>query len=151
MPKVFISYSARDGEVARQLYSFLQVAGAEPFLAEVDLNPGVKWKEEILNALRNSTWVFFLATPNSCLSQAVAHEVGASLVLNKKLIPLMWNVTPKQLPPWVDDTQAVDLRDSSRVVQLIKNIGESVHSDKFWTGVILAGIIAFGLWVLTKK
>lgn len=151
MPKVFISYSSKDSEVARQLYSFLQMAGAEPFLAEIDLPPGVKWKEEILDALRNSPWVFFLATPNSCPSQAVAHEIGASLVLKKKLIPLMWKVTPKQLPPWVDDTQAVDLRDSSKVVQLIKQIGETIQSDKFWTGVIVAGIIGFVFWVLAKK
>ena|SRR3989344_2759412 len=151
MPKVFISYSAKDSEVACQLYSFLQMAGAEPFLAEIDLAPGVKWKDEILDALRNSLWVFFLATPNSCPSQAVAHEIGASLVLKKKLIPLMWNVTPKQLPPWVDDTQAIDLRDSNKVVQLVKQIGETIQSDKFWTGVIVAGIIWLGFWVLAKK
>lgn len=151
MPHVFISYSSKDGEIARQLHLFLKCAGAEPFLAEIDLQPGTKWKESILENLRRSQWVFFLATPNSCKSQAVAHEIGASLVLNKKFIPLMLEVSPRDLPDWVDDTQAVDLKDSSKVMSLIEGVGNTIKSDKFWTGIIVAGLIGFVLWVLSRK
>ena len=148
--QVFISYSANDSAIARQLHMFLQMAGVRPFLAEIDLKPGVKWKEEILNALRGAQWVFFLATPNSCPSQAVAHEIGASLVLQKKFIPLMWHVKPENLPSWVDDTQAIDLGDAQRVQQLVQQIGATLKSDAFSRGVIFAGLIAFVFWVLSK-
>lgn len=151
MPNVFISYSTKDSDIALQLRSALSCAGITPFLAEVDLRPGVKWKDEILENLRQSEWVFFLATPNSCSSQSVSHEIGASLVLHKKFIPLMWNIEPNNLPPWVDDTQAVDLRDATKIAKLIQNIGDTIKSDKFWTGVIVAALIGFVIWVLTKK
>ena len=150
MPQVFISYSAQDSTIARQLYMALKMAGADPFLAEFDLHPGAVWKTEILNALRVAPWVFFLATPNSCPSQAVAHEIGASLVLNKKLIPLMWKVQPKDLPPWVDDRQAINLADGAQVVQLIENIGKTIKSDEFVKGVIVAGLICLGLWAISR-
>lgn len=150
MPHVFISYSSKDSEIAKRLHYFLACAGAEPFLAEISVTPGAKWKEDILENLRQSTWVFFLATPNSCQSQPVAHELGASLALKKKIIPIMWNVTAESLPVWVDDTQAVDIRDAPRVAQLIRNIGNTIKSDKFWTGIVVGGLIALGIWGISK-
>lgn len=151
MPSVFISYSSKDSEVAQQLHLALSLAGASPFLAELNLTPGKKWKDEILENLRQSQWVFFLATPNSCNSQAVAHEIGASLVLKKQFIPLMLGVTPSDLPDWVDDVQAIDMKDTSRISQLVQQIGETVKSDKFWTGVCVAALIGFALWALSRK
>jgi len=151
MPHVFISYSSKDREIARQLHSVLQYAGAEPFIAELDIEPGAHWKNTILKNIRQSQWVLFLATPNSCSSQAVAHEIGASLVLEKKLIPLMWGVTADQLPEWVNHTQAIDLEDCGRIARLVEGISEKVKADKFWTGVFTAALICFALWVLSKK
>jgi hypothetical protein len=148
--QVFISYSSKDSVMARKLHMALQIAGAKPFLAEVNIQPGTKWKPEILGALRSAPWVFFLATPNSCSSQAVAHEIGASLALNKKFIPLMWGVKPESLPSWVDDTQAVDLLDGEKVVALLEQIGEKIKSDNFVKGVVVAGLVCFALWVLTS-
>lgn len=150
MPHVFISYSSKDSEIAKKLHYFLTCAGTEPFLAEINVAPGAKWKEDILENLRQSTWVFFLATPNSCQSRPVAHELGASLALKKKIIPIMWNVTAESLPDWVDDTQAVDIRDAPKVAQLIRNIGNTIKSDKFWTGILVGGLIALGIWGLSK-
>lgn len=150
MPHVFISYSSKDSQTAIKLRAALSMAGITPFLAEVDVPPGVRWKEEILDNLRQSQWVFFLATPHSCTSQPVSHEIGASLALRKKFIPIMWGVAPSELPDWVDDTQAVDLRDTPRITQLIRRIGETVKSDEFMTGVLVVALIAFALWVLNK-
>jgi len=151
MPGVFISYSAEDNELAKKLYTELAKSGAEPFLAELNLLPGGKWKDEIFARLKESQWVFFLATPNSCKSQAVAHEIGASLALEKKFIPLMWKVAPKDLPQWGNDRQAIDLEDRPRLSTLIGSVGAKVKSDKFWTGIVVAGLIAFALWLLSKK
>ena len=151
MPHVFISYSSKDGAIADWLRTTLSLAGITPFLAEVDLPPGEKWKDSIMESIRQSEWVFFLATPSSCASQPVSHEIGASLVLRKKLIPIMWKVSPKDLPPWVDDTQAVDIQDTPRIMRLIKGIGESIKIDKFWAGVLIATFICLTLWVLAKE
>lgn len=151
MPTVFISYSSNDGETARQLHTALTLAGATPFLAELNQAPGVTWKEEILENLRQSQWVFFLATPNSCRSQAVAHEIGASLALKKKFIPILCGVNSSELPDWVDDIQAIDLRDAGRITQLVQQIGETVKSEKFWTGVVVAVLVGLAIWASVKK
>jgi hypothetical protein len=135
MARVFITYSSKDSELARQLHATLQCAGAQPFLAELDIKSGEDWRDTILKNIRQSQWVFFLATSSSCASYAVAHEIGATLVLEKKLIPLMWGVTPEQLPEWVSRSHAMDLRDSGRIARLVEEIGETVKSDRFWTGV----------------
>jgi hypothetical protein len=121
------------------------------FLAELSLQPGVKWKDEILQNLRAAQWVFFLATPNSCSSQAVAHEIGASLGLHKKFIPIMWQIEPKDLPAWVDDRHAIDLKDTGRISKLVRGVGETIKSDRFWTGVFVAALIGLGFWLLTRK
>lgn len=151
MPHVFISYSAKDSAMAQKLWSDLKSVGTEPFLAELDLKPGAKWKDDILKRLKESQWVFFLATPNSCESQAVAHEIGASLVLEKRFIPIMWKVSPAQLPPWVDDRQAVDLQEPHRIRELVMGVGEKVKSEKFLAGAIFAILLLFAAWCLSKK
>ena len=90
MPDVFISYSIKDEALARKLKFTLDGLGVKTFLASMSLSPGAKWKGDILKNLKESKWVFFLATKNSCESKAVMHEIGGSLILEKELIPLMW-------------------------------------------------------------
>ncbi len=150
MPPVFISYSSVDKGIAEKLYNALNKAGADPFLAEVDLRPGEKWKDDVLKNLKRADWVFFLATPNSCQSQPVMHEIGASLVLQKKFIPIMWNVTPNDLPEWVRDRQAIDLKNVTEMMHLIQSIGKNNKSDKFWGSVLFGVLVCFSIWILTE-
>jgi hypothetical protein len=98
MPDVFISYSTKDETLARKLKFALDSLGVKTFLASMSLPAGGKWKEDILKNLRETKWVFFLATKHSCESKAVMHEIGGSLVLEKELIPLMWGISPEELP-----------------------------------------------------
>lgn len=141
MSKVFISYSTQDEPIAREIFSALNQVGAEPFLASISLQPGVNWTEEIFGNLKEAKWVFFIATKSACASPAVQQELGASLANNKHLIPILIDISPKELPGWVGQHQAVDARtDAGQLRATIDAIGKTIRDDKFWSGVILGGL-----------
>lgn len=151
MPDVFISYSSKDGKLAHQLAGYLEQHGLDVFLAELSLEPGEKWKDAIVAAFRDSKWVFFLATPASCASQPVMHELGGAIMMQKNLVTLMHGVNPGQLPEWVRDRQAIDLRERDRIASFIKSVAEVVKSDKFIAGLVAGGLLAFGAWLFFGK
>ena len=142
MPDVFISYSNMDETLAKKFKFTLDSLGFKTFLASTSLSAGRKWKEDILQNLRDSKYVFFIATKHSCESQAVMHEIGGSLVLEKELIPLMWGISPEELPDWVKDRQAIDLQDPNnpKVKELIENVAQKVKADRFVGTLILCAL-----------
>ncbi len=141
MSKVFISYSAKDENIAKQLHGALSLVGAEPFLASLSLKPGENWTEEIFKNLKAAQWVFFIATKSSCSSSTVQQELGASLIQNKHIIPILVDISPSELPGWIGNYQAIDARkDAGQLHATIDAIGQKIRDDKFWTGVILGGI-----------
>lgn len=150
MADVFISYSSKDSEIAKKIFWTLKMSGVKPFLAEMSLIPGKNWKEDVLENLRQAKWVFFLATKNSCNSQAVNHEIGATLVLRKNLVPIIWQIKPYELPDWIRDRQAVDLDDTEKINGIIKGIAEKIKANQLLTGLIIAGLVGLTIWELNK-
>jgi hypothetical protein len=129
----------------------MSMAGIETFLAGISIEAGEKWTEVIFSNLDKSDWVFFLASKNSCNSHAVQQEIGASLIQKKTIIPLLVDIPPEELPGWVGNHQAIDLKSSPELLHLaIAKIAEKIKVDKFWAGVIV-GAIVIGLLVLISK
>jgi hypothetical protein len=122
MPDVFISYSSQDSILAEQFRAFMAQHGIDVFLAEISIEPGKKWKDSIINALNQSEWVFFLATPSACNSQAVMHEIGGALFAKKEIISVLCGITPRQLPDWIRDRQAIDLKEKAKIVSQLKKL-----------------------------
>ena len=152
MPSAFISYSSLDEEMAENLHRVLEKAGIDTFMAAVSIEPGKNWSEVIFENLSKATWVFFLATKNSCESQTVQQELGASLATDKTIIPLLVDINPEKLPGWVDRYQAIDIRESPELLRTtIEKISEKIKVDEFWSGVIFAVIIFFIFMALENK
>ncbi|GAB1259862.1 toll/interleukin-1 receptor domain-containing protein [Aurantivibrio plasticivorans] len=151
MAKVFISYSTQDEKIAQQIYSALSQVNAEPFLASISIKAGINWTAEIFNQLKEAQWVFFIATKSSCSSAAVQQEIGASLVQNKHIIPILIDIAPEELPGWVGNHQAIDARkDVGQLRATINAIGKKVADDKFWSGIILGGL-GVALFAMASK
>jgi hypothetical protein len=131
MPDVFISYSTVDRISAKGIYDYLLAMGLDPFMAEASLGPGQHWSSEILNALDNSSWVFFLASRSACGSAWVQQELGAAL--RKRVVPIIWEIRPDELPGWMKERQALDLRGKTPAQvteeydRLIRQIIEEKH------------------------
>jgi len=152
MPDVFISYSTEDSDLAQNLYSSCQRFQINTFLAEISLSPGNQWKDSILENLKQSTWFLFLATPNSLKSDAVKHEIGAALALNKTIIPILHDVDYDDIPSWISDCQGIKIvgDNVNHVKNLLTKISDKVKGDKIVTGLLIGILIGAGIYILTK-
>ena len=75
---VFLAYSRRDREEAREIYRLLRSAGFRPWLDEQDLLPGQMWKKEIDRAIRKMDVVLLLISQESDLTTGfLAKELRA--------------------------------------------------------------------------
>ena len=98
MPDCFISYSSADQQLAEFVYDELHRHGVTPFMASASLLPGQHWSAEILANLRNSNWVILLASRSACASAFVNQEIGGALLASKRVVPIVWDMSPAELP-----------------------------------------------------
>ena len=152
MPDVFISYSAKDEELAEFVRSHLAAQELTVFLASISLTPGERWTPQIIEQLRASEWVCLLASKNALASSNVQLEVGGAIFGKKRLVPIMWDVGPAELPRWISDFQGLILTGATmeninlQVAQLAANIKQSKTKGQLVAGAVFAGL----LWMLSK-
>lgn len=150
MADVFISYSTADQRIADFLHRHLESEGITVFLASASLKPGQQWSQEILAALREATLVLFLASSTACASPWVQQELGAALITRKKLVPIVWDLPPAQLPGWSQQFQALNLAGSTpeQVKAQMSAIAAKIKADKMWAlligGFALAALFTLG-------
>jgi hypothetical protein len=153
MPDVFVSYSVKDKEIAEFLSKHLSDEGLDVFRAPLSLSPGERWDEIILKNLKSSPWVLFLASKAACASPIVQQEVGVALGAQKNLVPVVWDMDPSELPGWVRNVHALDLRNTSLLdarTQVLK-IAERIKANKTNGFLIVAFVIVAILCVACKK
>ena len=146
MPDCFISYSSIDNTLAQFVNQELTRQGLSVFMASMSLNAGDNWSDVILGNLKASSWVIFLASKEACKSAYVLQETGMALILGKKLVPIVWDINPSELPGWVNQHQALNLKDATipLIQTRIAEIAKAIHEDKL-KGLLIAGAITFGL------
>jgi hypothetical protein len=150
---VFISYSAKDEELAKFVRLHLSAQGLSVFLASISLTPGERWTPTIIDSLRESDWVILLASKNALASQNVQLEVGGAIFGKKKLVPVMWDVQPVDLPRWVSEFQGLILTGATmeninmQVAQLASRIKEDKVKGQLIAGAVFAGV----LWAISRS
>jgi len=144
---IFISYSTKDERIARFLQQHLTNESMSVFLASASLQPGQLWSEEVLNALRTSSWVLFLASRVACSSAWVQQELGAALITKKTLVPIVWDMPLSQLPGWTAHYQALDFGRASldEVKSQMTAIAQRIKANKV-QGLLIAGLIVASLF-----
>lgn len=132
MPNCFISHATEDLRLAQVVRSVLEARGVTVFIASVSLRPGDNWSQEIRRNLLSSRCVIFLASSQACTSPFVQQELGMALGASKKLIPIIWDIDPSDLPGWVNQSQALDLRGGSMsdLKARVDDIARSIQMDK---------------------
>lgn len=152
MSDIFISYSAKDSQLGNWVGKGCSNFGLSYFLAEISLTGGKRWKQEILENLKASKYFFFLATNNSIQSDACKHEIGAALVTNKTLVPILNGIGFNDLPDWIKEFQGIRV-ENGRIddfQKLLSNIKKEKSDDN--TGLWLAlGAIAMGIMLFSGK
>src|SRR5260370_34560143 len=100
--KVFVSHSAEDQEVAKELATRLSRAGFEPWDPTEALFPGDNWASGIGKALQEANAMVVLISPDSMKSDWVRREVEFALGSARykgRLIPVV--VKPTKDIPWI--------------------------------------------------
>lgn len=153
MPDCFISYSSTDQEFAKSVHSELEKHTITTFMASVSLQPGQDWSKEIMENLRNSKWVILLASRAACSSEFVNQEIGATLHNAKNLIPIVWDMSPSELPGWAKGVQAIDLRQLPIVGlrQHVASIAQRIKQDKAQQLMIIVGTVILGFLLLKSE
>jgi len=152
MPDCFISYSTHDHQFATFLCDELRHHNISSFMASVSLRPGERWSPEILGNLRGANWVLVLASRSASASAYVNQEIGGALLLSKNIVPIVWGLSPAELPGWLREFQAIDLRGSTlpALQQHIATIANRITQQKA-TGYLILGAITLALLMLTGK
>ena len=149
MIDVFISYTSADERIARFVHDHMAAEGVSVFLASVSLKPGDKWTPEVFKNLNSAKWVVFLASRAACSSPYVLQELGAAMASQKKLVPVIWDIAPTELPGWVSQYQVLNLSGKTfdhlrdEVVEISRRIKQDKTSGLLAFGLLVAGIAAF--------
>lgn len=88
--------------------------------------------------------MFFLASKSALTSSNVQHELGAALITEKKIVPIMWDVEPSDLPVWISEYQGLCLKDTTmeNIKEQVSSLAAKVKADKvkgFWVAAALLG------------
>jgi hypothetical protein len=151
MPDCFISYSSQDQELANFVHAEMSRLGVTTFMASVSLQPGQHWSPEILNNLRSADWVILLASRAAVRSQFVNQEIGGALINSKVLIPIIWDISPAELPGWARNVQAIDLRESMLgLPNQVAAIANRINQRKSENLIILAGLVGLGIFLFSR-
>ncbi len=145
MSDIFISYSSKDKELAKDLYDLIVSKNLTAFMAEMSIKPGMNWEEEILKKLKETKYVFFLASENSIKSAPVQQELGAFLIQDKNIIPLLIDIKPEDLPGWIKKHQAVDYNIKD---EKINEIILDIKGNKLLGVLVSLGVL---VWFLSKS
>ena len=99
MPRVFLSHSHRDAELAAGIARELRKHGVEPFL-DTSIAPGEDFRRVIKSAIRRADgFVVIVTAPKSVSSSWAGYELGMAKTLGKPiLILLSCNHGAGQLP-----------------------------------------------------
>ena len=150
MPDCFISYSSNDERFATAVHQDLTAHGLSVFMAKISLKPGDRWAGKVLQALAQSTWVIFLASKAACASPYVQQEIGGALIAQKRLIPVVWQMAPSELPGWINQVQARDIRNQTpaEIQARIIDLAQQMKATKDKGFLIGAALVAGFIWLL---
>jgi len=121
---VFISYSHKDEELARELRQLLENKGLKCFMSSMDIRSGDPWAETIRDALKGSQELLLVITPDSIDSKWVLCEGGAGWALGKPMVPALLKVEPDLLPEPIKRHQAKKIDTITWREELAKEIAE---------------------------
>lgn len=123
--RLFISHSSTDSWIARKVAEDLERLGITVFLDAKDLESGDVFDEAISEEIRRTDEMLVIISPAALKSMWVILEFGAAQVLRKRLIPILVNVSPNELPHPINRYIARDINQIEKYYSELVNRNES--------------------------
>ena len=152
MASIFISYAREDASIAQEFYNRLTAAGLSAFLDTASLSPGSRWSLKLREELKAAGTVLVLASQKAVRSAMVNQELGGAALDGKKVIPVVWDMDPAQLPGWLREYQALDFRGQNesqiqmRLEAFVRQLVREKQQLQVIAAVILIGMTAIALF-----
>ncbi|MBC7878466.1 MAG: toll/interleukin-1 receptor domain-containing protein [Anaerolineales bacterium] len=89
MKQLFISYSRKDTEFARQLTKSFSTQNLEAWVDWQDIPPSVDWMKEIQMGIEQADIFVLIVSPDSIRSDVCAQEVTHAVLNGKRIIPVI--------------------------------------------------------------
>ena len=126
-PKVFLSYTWDDGDLAKNIAHTLVENGIETWWDKWCIGAGDSFRQKIDEGLEDCTHFIVLLTPNSMSKPWVNQEMDAGLMrklqAKSKFIPVRYQISAKQLPPLLSGMSSPEILNlDESVQQLISDI-----------------------------
>jgi len=99
--QIFISYSHKDSELARDLERRLEEVGVKVSSDPVDATAGADLRRGISRSLREADEMVMLLTDNSVPDSNVIYELGLADALDKRVTPVVVNEGIEQFLPMI--------------------------------------------------
>jgi hypothetical protein len=133
-PKVFLSHTSADKQVARRLSLELAKAGVDVWLDEWAIKVGESISRKIDDALQECRYLILLLSPNAVSSNWVEKEWRAAFwreTESGEVVVLPAMAEKCELPPLLRDKKYADLSTSfgDGVRELLKCFGDSARSQ----------------------
>src|SRR6266576_2699118 len=93
--KVFVSYSHRDAEWAKEFAKALTDRGVEVWIDQLALKAGESIREGVEKGLRESDLFVALIDPSSVTTPSLFFELGAAIGMGKRVVAIV----PKEFDP----------------------------------------------------
>jgi hypothetical protein len=121
---VFLSYSHGDEAFASELTSLLEESGVGVFKANRDIRPAAYWIESLRDAICQTRVFALILTSRYFDSDWCKFESGAAFACNKKVLPILRHVDPKDIPDPLHQFKAITVENTSQLEELIERIQE---------------------------
>jgi len=153
---VFLSYSSKDKQIARDLHRLLTGAGISVWFDEIAIVPGTRWDTAVSNVIANVKVVLMLVGKDpSGEWQTIELRSILDRVLSDdsfRIIPvLLPGATIENLPPSFRGYQSIDLRDArdedsrlKRIVEIYERLATS-NPDLFEPDLAMS-LNNMGIW-----
>lgn len=112
---IFISYSRHDQEFVRRLATDLNAQVAGVWFDQSTIQLGQKWRDEIMDGIRECKSFILVLSPDSIESKYVQEEVNKALELGKTIFPVIYRSSKwtGEFEALVKEVQTLDLRAGS--------------------------------------
>jgi hypothetical protein len=117
---IFISYSSPNREQAYAIHSQISAANKTSFLAEMNLEPGGYWQDQIRDTLKYCDAFWIVVSPDSLKSQWVTTEWAIAWALEKVIVPILYRCGPESLPERLRERQCIDFHQVTNYINSLK-------------------------------
>lgn len=137
---IFVSHSSADKAEANALALALRQAFSDRIRtfntsSGTAIQAGDKWRQVILDAIRDASMVILWCTPAAANSKEVAFEIGAAFAYGRRIIPCAVHLPPSKLPWSLSELQAPALDTPEGWIQLAEAVanalgyGGAIHKE----------------------